>query len=309
MKQIIQSLHTGTDAAKGLLLRQVKDKLQRKIDTNVDLSPLETDLWDLIHYDTINEQCQINLRLRLNKLSLLSSGITNPKTAKESGLGDVSNWILHLSPSDLSGVNVCPNASAGCRAACLNGAGRGLFDGVQLPRLRKTLYFLKARQQFISHIDKEISKIEAKTKERIIVRLNGTSDLSWEIFPIRDGKNIFELHQNVTFYDYTKVFKRLERIKVIPNYHVTFSASESNWDDCLKALALGVNVATVFRTATLPETYQGFAMIDGDKHDFRFLDAKASIGYIVGLKAKGIAKRDATGFVRDLVDGLKAKAS
>lgn len=303
MKQIIQSLHTGTDTEKGLLLRQVKDKLQSKIDTGHNLSPLETDLWDLIHFDTLTDNAIIGLKMRLAKMSLLSNGVTNPKTAKDAGLGVVSNWILHLSPSNLSGVNVCPNASAGCRSACLNGAGRGLFDGVQLPRLRKTLYFLKVRQQFLSHIDKEISKISAKTpkRHRIIVRLNGTSDLSWEIFPIRDGKNIFELHQNVTFYDYTKVFKRLERIKLISNYHVTFSASESNWDECVKALSIGINVATVFRTEALPETYQGYTVLNGDTHDFRFLDLKHdSKGYIVGLKAKGIAKRDVSGFVRDV---------
>lgn len=299
MSQIIQSLQNGTDVAKGLLLRQVKDRIKLKLDQDEALSPLETDLWDLIHFDTLPQGARDALALRLKKIHLLSEGAVNPKTAKDAGLSDLSNWILHLSPSDLSGVNVCPMASRGCRAACLNGAGRGLFDGVQLPRLRKTLYFLKLKQQFLSQIDTEISKIETKDKgKRIIVRLNGTSDLSFELMPIRDGKNIFELHQNVTFYDYTKVFKRLERIKTIQNYHVTFSASESNWDDCLKALNLGVNVAMVFKGPALPKSYQGFGMIDGDLHDFRFLDVRGDVGLIVGLKAKGPAKRDATGFVR-----------
>jgi hypothetical protein len=301
MKQIIQSLHTGTDAGKGFLLRQVKDQLQSKIRAKQELSPLETDLWDLINFEELSQNDRLALEQRLTKVSILSNGMINPKTAKDAGLGDVSNWILHLSPSDLSGVNICPNASAGCRAACLNGAGRGLFDGVQMPRLRKTLYFLKFRQTFLTRLSREIGKICAKTSNRVIVRLNGTSDLAWELFKVGDtGKNIFELYPNVTFYDYTKVFKRLERIVSIPNYHVTFSASESNWDDCLKALNLGVNVATVFRTSALPETYQGFKVIDGDKHDFRFLDARETVGLIVGLKAKGIAKRDTSGFVRDV---------
>ncbi len=218
MSQIIQMLQNGTDAAKGLLLRQVKDKIQNKINNNQDLAPLERDLWDLINFESLGGLGRLDLKSRLSKISLLSDGVTNPKTAKDAGLTNFVNMILHLSPSDLSGVNVCPMASRGCRAACLNGAGRGLFDGVQLPRLRKTLYFLKLKKEFLSHIDTEIFKIENKNKrKRIIVRLNGTSDLSWESMPIRDGKNIFELHQKVTFDDYTKVFKRLERIKTIPN--------------------------------------------------------------------------------------------
>lgn len=307
MSQIIQALQNGTDAAKGTVLRQTIERIELK--PFQEWSQVETDVWQLHHFETLDQTAKDDLKKRLLKMSLLSNGITNTKTAKDAGLGDnVSNWILHLTPSDLSGVNLCPSATPGCRAACLNGAGRGLFDGVQVPRLRKTLYFLKLRKQFLSHLDKELSKISAKAASHIIVRLNGTSDLAWETMPIRDGKNFFELYQNVTFYDYTAVIRRVERLKMKPlaNYHLTFSAKESNWDDCLKALALGTNVATVFRTASLPETYQGYTVLDGDTHDFRFLDLRhESKGYIVGLKAKGVAKRDTTGFVRDVSQNKK----
>jgi hypothetical protein len=299
MSQIIQNLHTGQDTAKGMLLRAVTDLINANIKAKKPLSPMECDLRDLIEYNA-SQGPNPELVKRLSKLDLLSDGITNAKTVKDAGLDSISNWILYLSPSDLSGVNICPSASAGCRAACLNGAGRGLFDGVQLPRLRKTLYFIKFRTEFINHIDAEISSICNKNKgKKIIVRLNGTSDLAWEYFKIRDGKNIFELYPNVTFYDYTKVFSRLERVRLIKNYHVTFSANELNWSDCIKALNLGINIATVFRDAELPLTYQGYKVISGDAHDFRFLDPRESVGVIVGLKAKGPARRDKSGFVKD----------
>lgn len=298
MKQLIQSLHNDNTMPKGFLLDQVTNLLKDK----QNLSKLETDLKDLISIKNLNPEALLALKTRLYKLDLLSPGIVNPKTAKTLGM-NVSNWILHLTPSNLSGFNICPMASKGCRASCLNGAGRGLFNGVQLPRLRKTLYFIHFRKQFLEHIDYEIQKLEKNAAIeglRPIVRLNGTSDISFENFKIRDNKSIFELYPNVQFYDYTKVFSRFDRLKEMKlnNYSVTFSASEDNSSHCLKALKLGFNVATVFNI--VPETYKGYTTIDGDKHDFRFLDEKSSPGFVVGLKAKGPAKKDLTGFVRVL---------
>jgi hypothetical protein len=51
-------------------------------------------------------------------------------------------------------------------------------------------------------------------------------------------------------------------------------------------------VAAVF--SELPETYLGKPVINGDESDLRFLDAQ---GVIVGLVAKGKAKKDKSGFV------------
>ena len=78
------------------------------------------------------------------------------------------------------------------------------------------------------------------------------------------------------------------------NYHLTFSRTESNWSDCLRVLAAGKNVAAVFDK--VPASYEGFTVIDGDKHDLRQLDPKG--GVIVGLSPKGRkAKKDTSGFV------------
>jgi hypothetical protein len=62
--------------------------------------------------------------------------------------------------------------------------------------------------------------------------------------------------------------------------------------DVRLALSNGMNVAAVFHK--VPETYLGRTVINGDETDLRFLDPK---GVIVGLKAKGKAKKDTTGFV------------
>ena len=98
------------------------------------------------------------------------------------------------------------------------------------------------------------------------------------------------------FYDYTKIPNPQRR--TLSNYHITFSKSENNLKDCLVALENGVNVAVVFEKE-LPKKYLGYEVVNGDETDLRFLDKKKrnGTGVIVGLKAKGRAKLDATGFV------------
>jgi hypothetical protein len=122
--------------------------------------------------------------------------------------------------------------------------------------------------------------------------LNTTSDISWEIH------GIFELFPAIQFYDYTKIKKRV--IKYLTNqypknYHLTFSLNETNYNDSMEILKMGGNVAVVFRK-DLPTTYKGYQVVNGDVSDLRFLDPNNSI---VGLKAKGKAKTDMSGFVLD----------
>jgi len=224
----------------------------------------------------------------------------NPKIQKGTRLGYLS-FILHLAPSDLSGRNTCPKATEGCAAACLNTAGRGgMFkrgettNMIQKARIRKTVSFWFDREQFMMDLADDIGKA-IKFAERKgltpVFRLNGTSDLSFEKYKVPGtGKNIFQLFPDVQFYDYTKVLGR--KIAHIPNYHLTFSRAESNAADVAAALVQGMNVAAVFDQ--LPTEYMGRPVIDADQHDLRFLDAK---GVICGLKAKGRAKKDLSGFV------------
>ena len=106
---------------------------------------------------------------------------------------------------------------------------------------------------------------------------------------------IIEKFPTVQFYDYTKVLGR--KVKHLPNYHLTFSAADGNEVDVVNAIAQGYNIAMVFDK--VPSEYMGLKVVDADEHDLRFLDPKNSIA---GLKAKGRAKKDTSGFVRRVID-------
>jgi hypothetical protein len=235
-------------------------------------------------------------------MSLLTVG--NPKLIKGEKKG-YQSFVLHLAPANLSGHNTCPKATTGCKQACLNTAGRGgIFkkgetsNTIQKARIRKTKEFFENREQFLDNLSANIKLgIKQAEKKGLIpaFRLNGTSDLSWEKYPVRKSSgyyyaNIFEAFPNVQFYDYTKVLGR--KVSHIPNYHLTFSQADGNIEDVIKAKKAGMNIATVFRT--VPESHLGRTVINGDETDLRFLDPK---NVIVGLKAKGKAKKDTSGFV------------
>ena len=230
---------------------------------------------------------------------LLSTG--NPKTLKGEKQGYMT-YILHLSPSDVSGAgNTCPKATAGCKSACLNTAGRGgMFkrgettNMIQKARIRKTVAFFFDRDQFMLDLHSDIARaINYARKQGLtpVFRLNGTSDLSWEKYEVPGTeRNIFQCFPTVQFYDYTKVLGR--KVASIKNYHLTFSKADGNDPDVAKALAQGLNVTVVFNKT--PAEYKGRTVFDGDESDLRFLDPS---NVVVGLKAKGKAKKDTTGFV------------
>jgi hypothetical protein len=74
---------------------------------------------------------------------------------------------------------------------------------------------------------------------------------------------------------------------------LTFSRSETNEALAVDVLRNGGNVAVVF-AGVLPSAWQGYNVVNGDESDLRFLDKK---NVVVGLRAKGDAKKDTTGFV------------
>ena len=253
-------------------------------------------------------------------MKLLSTG--NPKILKGEKKG-YNTYILHLAPANVSGYETCPKRTAGCTAACLNTAGRGgMFkkgestNVIQEARKRKTRLFFENRTEFMRLLVADIElAIRQSAKKGLIpvFRLNGTSDLSWEKYEVtvtdKAGQsivfsNIFEAFPFTTFYDYTKILGR--KVKNVPNYHLTFSAADGNDLDVLRAIKEGYNVATVFgikKTEPMPENYNGLPVFNGDDSDLRFLDPK---GVVVGLYAKGRAKKDTSGFVKYPTFMLKA---
>lgn len=251
--------------------------------------------------------------------NLLTPPQGNPKVAKGIKRG-YWTWILHLAPHTLSGYNVCPMATAGCAAACLNTAGRGGMgldakdpsktNAIQEARKRRTLLYFEDRAEFMALLVKDIrAAIVRAHREGVtpVFRLNGTSDIRWETVPVLKDSieypNIMRAFPDVQFYDYTKLPNRKN---LPPNYHLTYSLAEGerNWRGHLVALANGMNVAVVLRGAgdgahprPFPAEWNGRPLIDGDESDLRFLDGQRNY---VGLRAKGRAKTDTTGFVHDL---------
>ena len=224
-------------------------------------------------------------------------GTANTKTLKGLKQGYQTS-ILHLAPSTLSGHNVCPKASPGCINVCLNTAGRGVFAPVQKARIAKTQYFFDNRARFMSNLHRNIEAAQRKAARLglvPVIRLNGTSDIAWERIDYTYAgvkyANIMTAFPMVQFYDYTK---RLGR-RLPANYNLTFSKSETNELDCREALRQGLNVAVVFEhTKPMPAAYLNRPVVTGEESDLRFLDQK---NRIVGLIAKGRAKRDESGFV------------
>ena len=232
--------------------------------------------------------------LPYKKSSKLLNIDNNAKTVKGQKKG-YKTAILYLAPSTQSGFQVCPMASEGCKKACLYTAGHGAFSNVQQGRINKTRWFMQERQSFLIQLKKEISNhIKNCDKKGYIpcVRLNGTSDISWENY------DIIQAFPNVQFYDYTKIYKRALKYvngQYPSNYHITYSLNEDNKKEAFEILKLRGNISAVFRKY-LPKTYQGYTVINADETDLRFTDDN---NIIAGLVAKGQAKKDYSGFVLD----------
>lgn len=247
---------------------------------------------------------------------------SNPKVVKGEGQGYATS-IMHLAPAKLSGFNTCTSATPGCRAACLNTSGQGgmikgsgqvsgcalveaiaagrMTNKVQAARIIRTIWYFVAKDSFMFQLEREIRLALRRADAANLVpvfRLNGTSDLRWEAVRMQawGGGSIFDRFPGVQFYDYTKHSNR----KGIPsNYHLTFSLAESNDGEAVAAMRAGLNVAVVLRVKKgepMPDTWHGRLVFDADTTDLRFLDPK---GVILGLRAKGHGRRDASGFVRD----------
>lgn len=241
-------------------------------------------------------------------MKLLGIG-SNAKTVKSDAGGEYLTAIMYLAPhkQSTSGKNICPKATDGCAAACLYTAGRGKQKQVQDARIRKTDWFLSDRKAFLAQLEEELRAFSRKCKKLKVlpaVRLNGTSDLNW-------GKliNMSKDFPEIQFYDYTKMLTYVSNNKH-GNYHLTLSRTEEdNTVDTLNNLKIA-NVAIVFAGKELPETYLGYPVINGDLNDLRFLDleqlniiSSKSLNIIVGLSAKGDAKKDTSGFVVKLPKG------
>jgi len=241
-----------------------------------------------------NKQSYINY---YNKNNLLSIN-QDAKTSKGYKRGYLTA-IMYLSPHKLSGKNFCAHATIGCINACLNIAGRGKFTSIQKARLKRSLFFINHKRAFMLNLIKRINNFIklAKKKGLIpVIRLNGTSDIPFENIVIKykylnklglfdlyyKDKNIYEIFPSIQWYDYTKY--PLNKRSLNANYDLTFSLAENNFDNAKQYLDNKTGRVSAVFSHSIPKSYKGCKVIDGDNSDLRFLEPK---GVIVGLKFKG----------------------
>lgn len=222
------------------------------------------------------------------------------------------NAICYMAPADDAGVgNLCPFAGA-CKALCLGKyAGHaGIVKGgdiengtnnVRESRRNKARRFMRDRHNFMRDMVRSINNLirrAARLGKQLAVRPNGSTDIAWESIRDAKGRTIFDLFPFLPFLDYTKNWRRFDR-SLPANYHLTFSRDETNEAKALELLGRGFNVAVVFET--IPLSWKGHIVINGDQHDLRHLDPRAEPGcpgYVIGLVPKGSkAKKDSSGFV------------
>ena len=256
---------------------------------------------------------------KLNYNSLLSE---HPKTIKS----DIKTYILHLAPSNQSGIiNVCPSA-LNCAKLCLHHSGNKLYYPTKVKsRINKTIAFNDSQNDFMNILILNIIRNFRKNNNELTAyRLNGTSDILFEniqiyisvglsdfiynkfSFNINSGYysnifDIFKFEKNIIFYDYTKNKREYQNLLNEFNYHLTFSfdgeSNKININRCYEAMEQNINIASVInykKKEILPTKFYSkifdinFDCIDGDNDDMRFLDAKNKLVLLRFKKPIGI---------------------
>ena len=255
--------------------------------------------------------------------------------------------VLYLAPADESGRNVCAWATesiigtggtrvdGGCKDTCLattpdedgvGGTGRMYVNADHCANARgwKTALYFGDRELFFALLGMELAAHERKASKLgkiAAVRLDGSSDLGI-------GRKVAPSFPGVRFYDYSKSVTRALRNARggdVGNYHVTFSHSGRNVEECRTVLAAGGNVAVAFdvepcaawnglKPGVLPASWLDAPVLDGDVSDVRFADPS---GHVVGLRFKGspstrtaweLARAAAGSFVVAVSDDLAVAA-
>ena len=204
----------------------------------------------------------------------------------------IETIVSYLLPGKL-----CKHATKLCLASCLGTkSGQLALSCARNAQRWKTALLEIAPIIFVALFCKEIETLQKRTEKSgytPAVRVDGSSDTGI-------GQQLASYYPDVEFYDYTKSVERAVHCakKPIPNYDLTFSYSGENADSCRRVLASGGKVAVVFavmpasesqnRPSALPTgDFEGYEIVDGDKHDARFRDTRKPKGIVVALSLKG----------------------
>lgn len=264
--------------------------------------------------------------------------VKHPDTGKPWAILDVGNaktWkgtkfdyltgVLYLAPANRADParTVCPWAKR-CIRPCLTESGFGSQVSVKDARIRKTLFFLNRRKEFVALLHEAIKGLvdtAAANGLRPALRLNGTSDIAWE--SIEGGILAKDFGDRLIRYEYSKGPNRVSdwlhgtpssnpdwpyarsngagAFRDVRNYALVFSLGGKHDDQIPALLKRGANVAAAWKSKKMmPAMSSGFVVpgggtikfdkeypvIDGDSTDLRFADPSPAI---VGLSAKDIA--------------------
>jgi hypothetical protein len=230
--------------------------------------------------------------MEISKMSvkkLLKTSGENTKIAKT--ITKAGGAIRIASLSMMPDATICPGSkAAGCFHTCLKSAGMGAWHSVAAGRQSRTDYWHADQAGFLDQLRRELRAFVKTCKRqglKPVARLNTISDIAWE------SHGIPQAFPEILFYDYTKRAARLG--KVPANYLLMFSYSgrDQYAAQVERAEQSNAPMAVVFN-GPMPEYFAGRPVIDGDESDL--VNAMAG-RVIVGLKAKGKAGNDRSGFV------------
>lgn len=246
-------------------------------------------------------RCQAIKQTKITYIGVINASAKIIKNAKVS---KVNTYCIYLAPANLSGYNTCSHSTPECRIGCLNTSGRAGMEQtigktmIADCRNNKTRLFYEQTSFFMQWVIAEIEAAKNLSHKKgmdFSCRLNGTSDIDWSNVLV-NGQTIFEIFPDIQFYDYTKNPQKFKNIA--SNYHLTMSYTGKNWQTCEMLLQQGFNVAVVFdvkRNKTLPQTFNGYKVVNGDLTDYRPLDGK---GVIVGLRYKYLGDKNVNDYIR-----------
>ncbi len=220
---------------------------------------------------------------------------TKPDAQPKTGKSERYTLILMMLPANEAGVgNLCPPSTAGCRKDCLNLSGHGEMPASQAARLARTVFMVEHPFHAAVLVAHEISLALARYAD-VGVRLNGTTDLRWELIAPEFIARM--AGRGCVFYDYTKWPPRL-REQAEGLIHLTYSAHEretpEHWADMVLQ---GYNVALVSRVSPAALVWKAtgrvilgdteVTAINGDLSDDRTLD-KPGVLVLLGCKGNRI---------------------
>ena len=260
---------------KNIFIRDNRKGTEMKKETVIALRRSIKDYWESLSISTIERE-----------FSRLGAGLLNrnSKLQKNPDGNAVRIYGIEMLPANYTaGENLCPSAGQ-CINTCLAFSGHARLIKLDVPsvklnnvlkkRARRTFLF-KHSPDFRAMLKTQVKRrfeLDAKIGIKSVFRLNVFSDVDYTWL-------IKELPY-IQFYDYTKVWSREASLS---NYTLVYSYSErTDPIEAMEKLHKGQNIAMVFQD-TLPETWNGFPVIDGDESDYRIADPR---GVVVGLKVK-----------------------